>query len=484
MNQDLGSSTSKAAWTKSSNRRWSRRKLIFSNKDSEKDSPNVDRKDTKAIKSLLAQVLGVNREFYWQSLKDYIMGKMDKVDFDSLAKHYLGENFSMFHLHNKLILAILFNAQKIVPPPNDPPSKDFTINGGSLLPESEILNNPLIGKRKQAETTLSPIELKKRIRLREIMTLPPSERERISKLPSISHQEPSYIPAIQQKDLSQVIPVLELLDPAPKTCVELQDLPNKEMIRSRMRLMATLSGLSDAVSNECVELMSFALEYHLKNILGNCLNKVMLDPLLHNTTTEIDAVIDSTNTCSTTLSTKNSVDSKPPPYILPMIPSVASKNTVSAQSIAKLKQNHLSKNSKRNGLTIENLDFAFRISPHLISKSIPDIQLAETIAYSLEEEEDFFLEDGKLSSIENENSLKETVNKLEHSENGFSELPNYTNQHEHNNNNSEVPLYESNVKVKKKNNQMLKDTSDLIKSAVKEKTAGFATINGLKNSQT
>jgi hypothetical protein len=54
--------------------------------------------------------------------------------------------------------------------------------------------------------------------------------------------------------------LIDRLDPSPTLCTELKDLPNKEMMRSRMRLVLSVNGLNDEIPEECLDLLSCAVE--------------------------------------------------------------------------------------------------------------------------------------------------------------------------------------------------------------------------------
>jgi hypothetical protein len=72
----------------------------------------------------------------------------------------------------------------------------------------------------------------------------------------------------QTRPPQAAIDLIDRLEPTPTLCTELKDLPNKEMMRSRMRLVSSLSGLSDDVPTDCLDLLSSALEvYHHVNLI-------------------------------------------------------------------------------------------------------------------------------------------------------------------------------------------------------------------------
>lgn len=71
----------------------------------------------------------------------------------------------------------------------------------------------------------------------------------------------------QAKPPQAAFDLIDRLVPNPTLCTELKDLPDKEMMRSRMRLVSGLSGLTDDVPADCLELLSCALEVSRITIL-------------------------------------------------------------------------------------------------------------------------------------------------------------------------------------------------------------------------
>lgn len=100
-------------------------------------TPN-GRQDVLALKQQLADALGENGPLYWDSLREFISGKLNRQEFDYFAHQYVKNNNgrhtlqhvleieewrywslldSVAHLHNAFILATIHNALSDAPPP-------------------------------------------------------------------------------------------------------------------------------------------------------------------------------------------------------------------------------------------------------------------------------------------------------------------------------------------------------------------------------
>ncbi|KAI8353646.1 transcriptional regulator of RNA polII, SAGA, subunit-domain-containing protein [Choanephora cucurbitarum] len=74
------------------------------------------RQDVLALKQQLADALGENGPLYWDALRDFVMGKLNRQEFDFYANLYLNRQHA--HLHNAFILSTVHNAQANTPPPS------------------------------------------------------------------------------------------------------------------------------------------------------------------------------------------------------------------------------------------------------------------------------------------------------------------------------------------------------------------------------
>ncbi|CAG8524606.1 11189_t:CDS:2 [Paraglomus occultum] len=250
------------------------------------------RYDAVAIKVKLMESLGEKATRYWGQLKKYLIGKLSIGELRDVATNLLTKE--QMELHNTLILAIIHNAsQKESPPP------DIQANGP--------------WKRKHGfgddddDRTATQSDAKRRRLKRLVMSLPREERERIKMirvrimgsfpLPYLPTEvsasptqvkERSYHDAFTQSlphpPIRQKLPVFALPDfvpippkhvddMRPQTCQEMLALPDADALKRRLIHIAQANGLA-SIQDECVPFMRFALESHLKNILGNAIQKV------------------------------------------------------------------------------------------------------------------------------------------------------------------------------------------------------------------
>lgn len=160
--------------------------------------------------------------------------------------------FNLVHLHNKLLIAIIHNSQKYVAPPT---------GKSSLTRQSSVSDlNLLKRKNPDSNTVISNVDSKRRSLMQHVISLNPEDKNRISSLPKRSIQAPINKPPSLTKTPQQVAAILDSIQPDPKLCLDIGDLPGKEALRSRMRLAAQLNGLKDSVGDNCVSILSSALE--------------------------------------------------------------------------------------------------------------------------------------------------------------------------------------------------------------------------------
>ncbi|EXX52229.1 hypothetical protein RhiirA5_380807 [Rhizophagus irregularis] len=244
------------------------------NGDSQTPLPNVDERfervtylsngriDTYQIKSKLTEYLGHNSSTYWDALKRLIYCKIRRVDFDEIVRPLFDREH--LDLHNMLLFGILRNClYKEGPPPQ--PETQSKKRGRDGDEESSGISAP-DAKRK---------------RLKEIiMGLPRDERERIKDIAKNRQQE-SYTSTPLPSPRQERLPRYEAEDGVFRpqaddthvlTCVEQKALPDHRALFGRLTEIAHANELQ-SVSEDCVQLMNYALESHLKNILGNCIQK-------------------------------------------------------------------------------------------------------------------------------------------------------------------------------------------------------------------
>ncbi|KAL3896211.1 MAG: hypothetical protein SGCHY_004222 [Lobulomycetales sp.] len=358
---------------------WHRRKLDICSHDADGDHPvNTQRTDTDMLKRLLSAKLGNAALDYWRALRTYMTGKLSHAEFERRALDCLGP--SNLHLHNKFMLGILHNAKSYVPPPLGAASKGFPPLRSASVPgigEIDLDNEDHVellvhgNKRAAASSSVMTDAARRRKRRRDILSLAPEDRERLESLPTREPPAPHLKHLHQIQSPENAMDLVDRLDPAPALCTDLYDLPSRDMMRSRLRLLAALSGLSDDVPNSCIDLLSIALENHLNNIVGNCLRKA--HPAA---STRISAGHAAAQPSSAITGQKS-------PMVLGALSPRSPPTTPGGGPANASQQNNI---PKRMLLDIDALDFAFRMSPHLVTKSTSDLEVLD-LASSLRSQE-------------------------------------------------------------------------------------------------
>ncbi|KAK9722392.1 hypothetical protein K7432_002696 [Basidiobolus ranarum] len=228
-------------------------------KDDTKDTKN-GRQDVLALKQKLADTLGENGPLYWNALKDFVTGKLNRQEFDFYANLYIPREH--VKLHNAFILANISNAQKAAPPPPSQRSTKWL-------------------KRKKDRTSLEKDPKKKKLR-QDILSLKKADRDRIKvllktrstpakplPLRSTSRSIPFPPGSIPPNYISEVNKGYQ----AP-LCYDSKELPDGEILHERMTTIALEHGLLNGVTPDSIEVLQYALESHLKTIISNCIYKV------------------------------------------------------------------------------------------------------------------------------------------------------------------------------------------------------------------
>ncbi|CAG8488591.1 6616_t:CDS:2 [Acaulospora colombiana] len=228
-----------------------------------------ERIDTYEIKRQLNDCLGEDASIYWNAFKRLIYCKIRRQDFEQIVRPLLNEHFE---LHNMMLFAILNNCiyEDPPPPPDQPVNKKKRGRDGDdeqQMRKNDAARDPK--KRKMKELIMSlPREDRERIKANKgssrventqsdhlYLSLPPPGPER---LPMYSFEEQQFI---SQPDPERV-----------PTCHEMKALPDHNTLFEMISQIANSHGITN-VSKECADLLNYGLESHLKNIIGNCLQK-------------------------------------------------------------------------------------------------------------------------------------------------------------------------------------------------------------------
>ncbi|ORX43008.1 hypothetical protein DM01DRAFT_1340872 [Hesseltinella vesiculosa] len=222
------------------------------------------RKDVMALKQQLADCLGDNGPLYWDALRDFVMGKLNRPEFDFYANLYLSRQHA--HLHNAFILSTIHNAQLDAPPP----SRQRTVGWKRKRDKDGQGHDPQKQKLKIDIMSLSKAD---RERLKTLVKAGDKDRLRpfITNLlaPRVSRPVP-LPPATQQMSNFQMEYSRGLLAPL---CSDLKELPHAGTLKTRMNSVAMEQGLVGGVTDDAVYAMLFAMESYIKSTLSSTITK-------------------------------------------------------------------------------------------------------------------------------------------------------------------------------------------------------------------
>ncbi|KAJ1675963.1 hypothetical protein EV182_000216 [Spiromyces aspiralis] len=239
------------------------------------------------LKVQLAEALGDDGAAYWEALRNFVQGKLNRQEFDFYANLYLPD--SKAALHNRFILATIHNAQTAVEPPLGEKSEGFARRAPADKGEAEPTaagedSVDAQGERRNIKALLEDPQWR---RVKDmIKSLSKPERRAIRQLLKQPSTTPEAVEGEIRRWLKPVVlplPVTELpvtyaMDVAKgitgPLCFDTKSTPDAETLRYRMIGLALENGLSGGTTEECVRLMIWALESHLKTVISNTLFKV------------------------------------------------------------------------------------------------------------------------------------------------------------------------------------------------------------------
>ncbi|KAJ1797060.1 hypothetical protein LPJ59_003368 [Coemansia sp. RSA 2399] len=230
------------------------------------------------LKEQLAEALGDDGPSYWAALRDFVQGKLNRQEFDFYAYMYLsGEKAS---LHNQFILATIHNAQSGQAPPDGEHSKGF--EGGKKRKHDE--NQGPSGSEKTQKSKRSIKALLEDPRWRYVKELVKSLNKNERRAIKTLLKKPDITPEAAQEAIRLMKPVV-LPMPAsqlPQTYAmdiakgitaplvfDTKATPDIESLGYRMVAIALEQGLSGGITRDAGELLLYALDCHLKNVVSN-----------------------------------------------------------------------------------------------------------------------------------------------------------------------------------------------------------------------
>ncbi|CAG8483459.1 3668_t:CDS:2 [Funneliformis caledonium] len=215
----------------------------------------VTKLDPISLKNSLDEILGINKEKYWSAIQSFVKGELNKVELDLYAHSLLSKEY--VHLHDKFIRAsiILKNTCKA--------------NQNNVRYASSPYNE------RSLEKFMSTMGKEERDKLRVILKNTRDNQ-------TTSHPNPSLM-LFEKKFPKKALDDGNFVDHSqPLTSSSLMSEEEKgisefESIYTKMTEIALDNGLIGGVSEDCANLMIFALEAHLKSIVHDCIIKIRSD---------------------------------------------------------------------------------------------------------------------------------------------------------------------------------------------------------------
>ncbi|KAJ2783832.1 hypothetical protein GGI15_002437 [Coemansia interrupta] len=235
------------------------------------------------LKEQLAEALGDDGPLYWSALRDFVQGKLNRQEFDFYAYLYLSGDKAA--LHNEFILATIHNAQSGQAPPEGERSQGFegrrkrksedddgddahgAEKGSSKRSIKALLEDPKWRYVKELVKSLNKGERRVIKTLLKRPDITPEEAHEAirSMKPVVLPLPASQLPQSYAMDIAKGITAPLVYDT--------KSTPDIESLSYRMVAVALEQGLSGGVTRDAGELLLYALDCHLKNIVSNMLYK-------------------------------------------------------------------------------------------------------------------------------------------------------------------------------------------------------------------
>ncbi|KAJ2327525.1 hypothetical protein GGI00_004441 [Coemansia sp. RSA 2681] len=237
------------------------------------------------LKEQLAEALGDDGPSYWSALRDFVQGKLNRQEFDFYAYLYLSGDRA--GLHNQFIMATIHNAQSGQAPPEGERSQGFEGRMKRKHDDNETGGgeDEAGDSRSNRRSVRALLEDPKWRYVKELVkSLNKSERRAIKTLfkqPNLTPEEAhaairAMKPVVLPMSASQ-LPQSYAMDMAKGITAPLvfdtKSTPDIESLSYRMVSLALEQGLTGGVTREAGELLLYALDCHLKNILSNMIYK-------------------------------------------------------------------------------------------------------------------------------------------------------------------------------------------------------------------
>ncbi|GBB92593.1 hypothetical protein RclHR1_20290004 [Rhizophagus clarus] len=202
--------------------------------------------DPISLKNSLEEALGINKEKYWLSIQSFIKGEIKKNELDFYVHSLLPKE--QVHLHDEFIRASINKRKK---------NQDIIKSASSLQ------------KKKSLKEIMSSMGKEERDKLQVILKSAQNNITANSNLMLFEKKFPKNNtaddpPTLISSSLNTYFSVNER-DDQPSVF---------DSVYTKMTEVALDNGLIGGVSEDCANLMIYALEMHLKNIIHSCVKKI------------------------------------------------------------------------------------------------------------------------------------------------------------------------------------------------------------------
>ncbi|KAG2173373.1 hypothetical protein INT44_008725 [Umbelopsis vinacea] len=338
-------------------------------------TPN-GRQDVLALKQQLADALGENGPLYWDSLREFITGKLNRQEFDYFAHQYVKKNNA--HLHNAFILATIHNALSDAPPP----LKQRAIGWAKRKRGKDGSYRTAAGQGRDPS--------QKRLKV-DVMSLSRVDREKLKLLLKASGDKINLL-----KD-RRLAPRISKPPTIPFPTEQLPSkLPSADGLRPRMTTIAYESGLMGGVNEEVLEAMALALEIHIKSVISTTISKIRVNRTLGPKCANIRSVIRKEAQSLSSQNADAAIGSPGPSSPVNNGFALASPAPASSQTTK-------SSISDKPFIATKDLAFAFDLSPYILVETPLSAERVTTLIGDSEDEEDEYDDtDDELESDEGE----------------------------------------------------------------------------------
>ncbi|KAJ1995955.1 hypothetical protein GGI25_000496 [Coemansia spiralis] len=237
------------------------------------------------LKEQLAEALGDDGPLYWAALREFVQGKLNRQEFDFYAYMYLSGEKAV--LHNKFILATIHNAQSGQAPPDGERNEGFEGSKKRKHDENVDVHGSSNDDSKQSRRSIKALleDPKWRYVKELVKSLNKNERRAIKTL----LKRPNITPEAAQEAIRSMKPVVLPLPASqlPQTYAmdiakgitaplvyDTKATPDIESLSYRMVAIALEQGLAGGITRDAGELLLYALDCHLKNVVSNMIYKV------------------------------------------------------------------------------------------------------------------------------------------------------------------------------------------------------------------